>query len=198
MSDKVEWIQVNIFVTQGRQKDVLLGFIKPLVQKLRSDFKIIAYHFLYEPNNEIRFRVLTTPKKVDKIKELIDKAKTVEYVKELKYPKKRYQGEKQAFGEDGWKTTYKFLEAGSDFALDSLDKNVRKGPQFNLIAFSHYFLNQSGLGQVDEASFHASASIERMITWTLTTLNNRDKNINEKITQLETRTKALEEKRLFG
>ena len=73
------------------------------------------------------------------------------------YPTTQYRGERETFGEDGWKTAYKFLEAGSDFAIDLIDPNLRKGPQFNKIAFSHYFLNQSGLGPLDEANFHAFA-----------------------------------------
>ena len=143
-----EWIEANIFVHEGKQREVLLNIIKPLVLRLRSEFGIIAYHFLHEPDNEIRFRVLTTSDKVDKIRGLIDNLRTREQIREVKYPETPYEGERQAFGEDGWKTTYEFLETGSDFALDSLDRNVRKGPQFNLIAFSHYFLNQNGFDQV--------------------------------------------------
>lgn len=195
MTDLDAWIEANIFVHEGKQAEVLLTFIKPLIQRLRGEeFKITAYHFLHEPDNEIRFRVLTTQDKVEKIKGLIDNARNLQQVREVKYPQTPYEGERQAFGEDGWKTTYKFLEAGSDFALDTLDTNVRKGQQFNIIAFSHYFLNQSGLGQVNEASFHASASIERMVTWTLTQLGEKEKRIMNKITELETRIRALEER----
>jgi len=190
-----KWIEANIFVHEGRQKEVLLNLIRPLVQRLSFEFGIIAYHFLHEPDNEIRFRVLTTSDNVEKIKDLIDNLGTNEQIREVKYPETPYEGEKQAFGEDGWKTAYKFLEVGSDFALDSLDANVRKGPQFNLIAFSHYFLNQTGLNQVNEASFHTSASIERMVTWVLTELDRREKNIVQQINRLETRIRKLEEQK---
>ena len=191
-----EWIEANIFVHEGKQGEVLLTFIKPLVQRLRSEeFKITAYHFLHEPDNEIRFRVLTTSDKIEKIKGLIDNARNMQQVRDVKYPETPYEGEKQAFGEDGWKTTYKFLEAGSDFALDSLDGNVRKGPQFNLIAFSHYFLNQSDFNQINEANFHATVSIERMVTWVLTELDRREKNIMQQINRLEARIQALAEPR---
>ena len=101
----VVWIEANIFVNEGEQNEVLLRFIKPLVQRLRSEFNITAYHFLREPNNEIRFRVLTTPDNVEKIKGLINNAERMEQVREVKYPETPYQGERQAFGEDGWKTT---------------------------------------------------------------------------------------------
>jgi hypothetical protein len=187
-----KWIEARIFVNEGKQTEVLLSFIKPLVQQLRSTYGILAYHFLHEPDNEIRFRVLTTPDKVDSIKGLIENFRHLPQVRELKYPEVPYNGEKEAFGEDGWKTTYKFLEAGSDFALDRMDSSVKKGPQFNWIAFSHYFLNQSGLNQISEANFHATASIERIVTWVLTQFDIREKNIKQQISQLETRIQELE------
>lgn len=185
----VVWIQADIFVNEGKQNEVLLSFIKPLVQRLRSEFKITAYHFLHEPNNNILFRVLTTPRKVRRIKALINNAETLEQVREVKYPEAPYQGERQAFGEDGWKTTYKFLEAGSDFALDLIDDNVRKGRHFNRLAFSHYFLNQSGFNQFQEASFHFQCSMERMLVIVEQTYT---KPLKEKIAQLEARIQAIE------
>lgn len=186
----VVWIEANIFVNEGTQNEVLLNLIKPLVQRLRSEFGIKAYHFLHEPNNEIRFRVLTFRTRVEKIKGLIDNLQSREQVREVRYPETPYQGEREAFGGDGWRTTYKFLEAGSDFALDLIDPNARKGSHFNRVAFSHYFLNQSGFNQLQEANFHATASIERMATFTLTQL----KTLEGKMTQLESRIQALEER----
>jgi len=186
----VVWIEANIFVNEGTQNEVLLNLIKPLVQRLRSGFRIEAYHFLHEPNNEIRFRVLTNRTRVETIKGLIDNLQSREQVREVRYPETPYQGERHSFGEDGWKTTYKFLEAGSDFALDLIDPNARKGSHFNRIAFSHYFLNQTGFNQLQEASFHLKASIERMLT---IMHQSYIRPINEKITQLEARIQALEE-----
>lgn len=184
----VVWIEARIFVNEGKENEVLLTLIKPLIQQLKSTFSIQSYHFLFEP--EILFRVLTIPDHVEKIKGMISNLQQNEHIREVKYPQTPYKGERKSFGEDGWKTTYKFLEAGSDFALDLLDQNVRKGPKFNRLGFSHYFLNQSGFHQLQEANFHAIASIERMAYFTLTQL----KPLGEKITQLETRIKALEER----
>ena len=181
-----EWIEANVFVKAGSQQIVLLTLIKPLIQTLRSQFNIESHHFLHEPNNEIRFRVLTTSSNVVKIKKLIDNLQNNEQVTLVGYTP--FEGEKKAFGEDGWKTTYKFLEAGSEFALDLIDQNIRKGNKFNRISFSHYFLNQSGFGQLNEADFHASAMIERIVTWAITEHNK----LNDKITQLENRIKKLE------
>ena len=183
-----EWIEANIFVNAGAQNEVLLTLIKPLIQRLRSLFRIKSYHFLHEPNNEIRFRVLTTHSRVEKIKGLINGLQRNEKVVEVKYPEIPYQGERGSFGEDGWKTAYKFLEAGSDFALDLIDSNVRKGLYFNRGSFSHYFLNQSGFGQLSEANFHATALIERIAIWTIT----ERKKLEEKIIQLEARIRELE------
>jgi hypothetical protein len=189
-----EWIEANIFVHDGKQQEVLLKFIKPLVQRLRSEFRITAFHFLHEPDNEIRFRVLTIPENVEKITGLINNAKGLSQVTDVMYPEHPYSGEKEAFGEDGWKTTYKYLEAGSDFALDLMDPDARKGPQFNRIAFSHYFLNQSGLNVLQEANFHANAVNERMsviLTLSLQELGNR---LMGKMDQLETRIGQLEQR----
>ena len=187
-----EWIEANIFVHEGKQKDVLLNVIKPLVLRLRSEFGIIAYHFLHEPNNEIRFRVLTTPDKVEKIKELLDNLVTREQIRELKYPETPYEGERQNFGEDGWKTTYKFLEVGSDFALDLMDDNTRKGNYFNPLYFSHLLLNQNSLNQFEEAVFHFRCSMERMFTMVETLYIAP---LRDKVTQLENRIQALEKER---
>lgn len=186
----VVWIEARISVNEGRQNEVLLNFIKPLVQRLRSEFNITAYHFLREPNNEVWFRVLTTRTRVERIRALISNLQREEQVREVRYPETPYQGERQSFGEDGWKTTYKLLEAGSDFALDLLDENVRKGPKFKRLAFSHYFLNQSGFNQFQEANFHFQCVMERMLVLVDQTYV---RPLKEKIAQLEARIQAVEE-----
>lgn len=183
------WIEANIFVKQGKQGEVLVGFIKPLVKQLRNDFNITAYHFLHEPNNEIRFRVLTTDDNIGNVKGLIENLRNLPQVSDLKYPQIPYNGEKTAFGEDGWITTYKLLEAGSDFALDILDSSVRKGPQFNRIAFSHYFLNQQGFDQFSEAVEHFRCSMERILVLVQTMYIDP---MQEKMNKLETRISATE------
>jgi hypothetical protein len=136
--------------------------------------------------------VLTNSDNIEKVIGLINNAKGMLQVRDIKYPEHPYAGEKDAFGEDGWRTTYKYLEAGSDFALDLIDPNAKKGPQFNITAFSHYILNQSGLNILQEANFHATIANERMsviLTLSLQELGNR---LMEKITQLETRIGQLE------
>jgi hypothetical protein len=188
-----EWIEANIFIHEGKQNEFLLKFIKPLLQKLRSKFKITAYHFLHEPDNEIRFRVLTTPQNVEIVRGLINNAKGMLFVRDIKYPENAYPGEKDAFGEDGWRTTYKFLEAGSDFALDLINPNVRKGPQFNIMAFSHYFLNQSGLNILQEANFHANTVNERMSIILRVSLKELGNRIIKEMNRLETRIDKLEQ-----
>jgi hypothetical protein len=190
-----EWVEANIFLHEGKQEEFLLKFVKPIVQKLRSELQITAYHFLHEPNNEIRLRVLTTSEKVDRIRGLINNAKGLPQVKEIKYPEIPYPGEREGFGEDGWKTTYKYLEAGSDFALDLLDPKTRKGPQFNPIAFSHYFLNQSGFNILQEANFHATVVNERMSIILQLSLQEMSSRLMEKISQLETRIGELEKRK---
>ncbi len=182
-----EWIEANIFVNSGSQKNVLLTLIKPLIQTLKRTHRIKSYHFLYEPNNEIRFRVLTTHSRVATITGLIDNLQTNEQIIEVRYPKIPYDGEK-TFGEDGWKTTYKFLEAGSDFALDFIDENLRKTPNFDRGLIIHHFLNQTGMNPLDELDFHLVNSKERMRL----IITNAVLPLKEQITQLENRLHELE------
>jgi hypothetical protein len=190
-----EWVEANIFLHEGKQGEFLLKFVKPTVQKLRSELQITAYHFLHEPNNEIRLRVLATNEKADRIRGIINNAKGLPQVKEINYPETPYPGEREAFGEDGWKTTYKYLEAGSDFALDLIDPKTRKGPQFNPYAFAHYFLNQSGFTILHEANFHANAVNERMSIIMQLGLQEMGSRLIEKISQLETRIGELEKRK---
>jgi hypothetical protein len=127
------------------------------------------------------------------VRGLINNAKGMLLVRDVKYPESPYPGETESFGEDGWRTTYKFLEAGSDFALDLIDPNVKKGPQFNIIAFSHYFLNQNGLNILQEANFHANTVNERISIILQMSLQNLGNRIMEKMNQLETRISKLEQ-----
>jgi len=182
-----EWIEARIFFNEGKKNEVLVNLLKPLIQRLKSTFNIVSYHFLFEP--EIWFRVLTIPENVDKIKGLINNLQQNEHVREVIYPEIPYEGERQSFGEDGWKTTYKFLEVGSDFALDLLDENVRRGTDFNRFTFSHLFLNQQGFNQFQEASFHFECSMERMFV-IIDEL--KIKPLRLKITQLKNRIRELE------
>ncbi|MFH0896630.1 MAG: hypothetical protein V1850_01085 [Candidatus Bathyarchaeota archaeon] len=100
-------------MSEGKQNEFLLRFIKPLVQKICFEFKITVYPFPQEPDGEIRFRVLTTPQNMEKVRGLINNAKGMSLVKDVKYPENQYLGERDAFGEDGWRTAYKsqMLEA---------------------------------------------------------------------------------------
>jgi len=179
------WIEANIFVEQGKENEFLLNFIKPLVQRLRSKFKITSFHFFREP--EIRFRVLTEADKVEAIKNLIEEGKKTGLVKDIKYP--LYGEDKSAFGEGGWASAHKFFEAGSEIALDYIDPSVKKGKYFDHIAFMHYFLNPSGFSFFDEGKLHAVAVIER-----LDRIRMSGRMTDNQILQLKDKIKALEER----
>ena len=180
------WIQAHIYVETGHN-EFLVNFLKPLVQKLRSEYGIESYHFLFEP--EIMLRILTTPNNVDRIKALIDEAKDLPDVKDVRYRKMSLKGHLKNSG-DGWKRTYKFLEAGSDFVLDLRDESVRKGLLYSAGAFMHYFLNQHGLNQWQEVDVHFSAAIERIIVAVGQTI----KPLEDRIGALEEKIKTLESK----
>ncbi|MCJ7631177.1 hypothetical protein MUP77_02070 [Candidatus Bathyarchaeota archaeon] len=183
------WIEANIFVNQENQHSFLKNFIKPLIRDLKSKGEIISYHFLHEENYEIRFRILANESKIEGIRKLIEESRKQQGVTDLKYPEAPYVGERISFGEDGWITTYKFLEAGSDFALDMIDQNVRKGPYFNYGSFSHYFLNQCGLNQFQEANVHLDFFVERITT---IIFQNMHEQFGKRLDQLETSVKNLQ------
>ena len=189
----VSWIEAQIFTEPDRRQEILLSFIRPLVEKIRSQFNIISYHFFRYSDTRgyyLRFRVLTNDEFIEQIKGLINEAEKLKEVTKVYYPEKPYEGEKESFGEDGWKSTYKFLEAGSEVALDKYDDNVRKGNYFNESYFVHLFLNQIGYHYLREAQFHALTTIERIEVIRQTEIEVRDFRINE----LEERIKQLEER----
>jgi hypothetical protein len=79
-------------------------------------------------------------------------------------------------------------QARAHDALDSRDGTVKKGPYFNAISFSHYFLNQLGFNQLDEIFFHFQVISERMSVIFNQTYT---KPLQDKIDQLEERIKTL-------
>ena len=67
-------------------------------------------------------------------------------------PGQEYQGERSNFDEnssnpEGWKITQRWLESGSEVALNLIMANIRGmrlGPRFNMQDLLHFIANQSG------------------------------------------------------
>jgi len=162
------WLKtiITLYLKYEKKDDVLLKVIKPTIETLKRGNLIETFHFLFEPNWEIWFRVrLKNENNIEKIKQIIKEnlKKMSDIIKGSKFndPADQKSFEK-VFGEDGWKIVQKFFEYNSRISLAKIDETVKKGEQFNDMALVHYFLNTLGYGVIGEAYFHLDKSIERL------------------------------------
>jgi hypothetical protein len=164
--------------TYEKRDDVLLKAIKPAVEALENEKLIQTFHFLFEPNFEILFRVrLNEDASMERVKSIIsEKLKPIENLCRKIVPDENYHGEggpqaDWSFGSEGWVHTQKFLEYGSRITL--LMREVKMGlkplssgrldSQLNIGKLVHCFLNQAGMNTIQEAHFHIDRYFERML-----------------------------------
>jgi hypothetical protein len=175
------WFVSHIFLQQkvyGKRDIVLLDAIKPAVEILEKEDLISTFHFLFEPNFEILFRVrLKEDADVEKVKSIIlEKLKPIENLCNKINLDESYQGEGDpnaawSFGTEGWALTQKFLEYGSRITLLMREVNMERKPpsaarldsQFNEGKLVHCFLNQTGRNAVEEAHFYMDAYFGRIL-----------------------------------
>jgi hypothetical protein len=156
------WIWVKFFVSQEREAEFPLNFIKPMIQDLRSKFNISSYHVLFESQQGIWLRILTDTKNIDIIKKRINQSSQREKIR-VEFDEFLIEEYKKNWGDDGWVATYKFLEAGSDIAIGLLDQGFKKNRNnFNKLSIIHHFLNQTGLKPLQEIRFYLN-SIGKML-----------------------------------
>lgn len=203
------WFVLHIFLKPEKYKYrdiVLLDAIKPAVEELEKEGLTQTFHFLFEPNFEILFRVrLNEDADIEKVKSIIaDKLKSIEDFCTQIVPDESYFGEGDpkaswSFGSEGWVYTQKFLEYGSRIALLMREVRLRRKPidsgrmdsQFTPSKLVHCFLNQVGLGTADEARFHIDRYFERMLrAWGYFDLLERIKKIEEHISKQEPKKDA--------
>jgi hypothetical protein len=163
-SPKDCWVEANIFI-KPKSKYVLPAFVKPLIQNLKKNFEVKSWHFFQEPNYEIRFRVLTTTKDSEHIKDVLmllpsDK-KISKFVKKIEFTD--YNGESKLFGKDGWPIAFRMFEVNSDWALAYNDPTVKKGVRFRLADFNHFLLNVNNFGVEEEIEVLAYMIKERAL-----------------------------------
>jgi len=181
-----EWIEANIYFSRN-PNHFLLNFIKPLITELENEEQLISFHFFGEPGPRILLRILSLTEVVDEIQDRIRSWESHENISQIQF--RDYHGEESSFGADSWETAYRFFEASSRIRLDMIDENIEKGPNFNLIAFNHYFLNACGLSIPNEATIHADMMIERLYTQRHYDL----RDLNEKIQRIESRLQQIED-----
>jgi hypothetical protein len=177
-----QWYVSHIFMKpeafQKERDRVLLDAVKPAVEALEAKKLIQTFHFLFEPNFEILFRVrLSEGASMKDVKANIDeKQKPIKGLRFKIDPEEGYQGEGDptagwSFGTEGWLLEQKSLEHGSRITLLMREVGMGRKPisagrvnsLFNIGKIVHCFLNQAGLNTIEEAEFHIHAFIERSL-----------------------------------
>jgi hypothetical protein len=191
---------------QNERDRVLLEAVKPAVEALEAKKLIQTFHFLFEPNFEILFRVrLADGAKLNDVKSIVDEE--LGPIKGLCAkidPEEGYNGEGDptvdwSFGTEGWMLEQKFLEYGSRATLLMREVGMGRKPisagrldsLFNIGKLVHCFLNQAGLSTIGEAEFHIDRFCERtLMARGYYDALDRLKKIEEKLAQQEASKKT--------
>lgn len=200
------WFVSHIFLKSEayRNRDsVLLDAVKAAVEALETERLIQTFHFLFEPNFEILFRVrLNEDANMERVKQIVtDKLRYIENLCSRIVPDENYHGEGDpqatwSFGSEGWVHAQSFLEYGSRITLLMREVGMGRKPiqsgrldsQFNTGKLVHCFLNQAGLNTVEEAEFHNNMFFERMLkAWGYFDALERIKKIEDLIGKQETK-----------
>jgi len=205
-----QWYVSHIFMkpeTFQKERDrVLLDAVKPAVEALEAKGLIQTFHFLFEPNFEVLFRVrLSEGASMKDVKAIIDeklepiKGLCVKIVPQEDYPGEGDPTADWSFGTEGWIHTQKFLEYGNRVTLLMREVGMGRKPisagrldsQFNIEKLVHCFLNQAGLGTIEEAEFHIHGFIERsLMARGYYDALERLKNVEEQVRQLSAKKAA--------
>lgn len=176
-----QWYVSHIFMkpeTFQKERDrVLLDAVKPAVGTLEAKKLIQTFHFLFEHNFEVLFRVrLSEGASMKDVKAIIDEK--LEPIKGLCVkivPQEDYPGEgdptAESFGTEGWLLEQKFLEYGGRITLLMREVSMGRKPisagrvdsLLNIGKVVHCFLNQAGLSTIGEAEFHIDRFVERSL-----------------------------------
>lgn len=123
------WVEINLFADLGVQDDILLGVLWPHVKRLRRKGALLSFHYFREP--EIRFRMrLTTELEMRaqerKLGEIAERLKRRGLVSKWNFgdhgaADKRYVGEEDRYGKNGWLVAQRYFEEGAEAALGLLD-----------------------------------------------------------------------------
>jgi hypothetical protein len=135
--------------------DFFMEKIKPLVIEVKNMFTVKSWHFLWQEvpySSTLRLRFLVETENVGCLKSVIE-----EGITEFDYCfgshgncGKEYGGEASEWGVKGWERGVEFLNFGSEFAMElmekkeslGLDNEYRKSGYFFADCYIHMFLNQ--------------------------------------------------------
>lgn len=161
----LKWIEVNIKCIQEIPKErYLTKTVRTVLNKCDSKYE--SWHFLWEGkpwSNTLLLRFFGDDEKIDDIKEILE-----EELKDVCHcygeygdcgEDKEYKGEANVWGTKAWEKGIKFMELGSEFALELVENKDRLGKSseykkdaFNYAdRYTHLFLNQieSLINEVD-------------------------------------------------
>ena len=165
----MKWIEVNIECPEkSSMDDYLVKLVKPIVEEVRNNVR--SWHYLWEGRPwplTLRLRFFGDDKEIEQSRELLDgKLKDVShcYGEHGDCGKdKEYKGEadgSDGWGIKGWEAGMKFLEMGSEFALELVTNKEKLGKsnEYKRSAsqyadrYTHLFLNQMS-SLLDEVDF---------------------------------------------
>lgn len=162
----LKWIEVNIKCTPEIPKErYLTKTVRTILNECESKYEF--WHFLWEGKpwpNTLLLRFLGEDKKIDDLKQYLE-----EELKDVCHcygehgdcaEGKEYKGEADGWGTKAWEQGIKFMELGSEFALELIENKYRlgKSPEYKKNTFdyadryTHLFLNQIST-LLNEANF---------------------------------------------
>jgi len=134
----LKWIEVNIKCTPEISDDeYLTKYVLTILNKCRS--KCESWHFLWEGKpwpNTLMLRFFGDDEKIDDIKEILE-----EELKDVCHcygehgdcgEDKEYKGEADVWGTKIWERGIKFMEFGSDFALELIKTKINSEKVANI------------------------------------------------------------------
>lgn len=175
----MKWIELNVGINRTNPDDkILMDTIKPILNQFKKN--INSWHFLWEnkpwpklkgKGKTLRVRFFGKNKDIEKLKIFLDKKFQTLEKKEPTYYfghcfgrhgdcGNKYAGE-DTWGTEAWKMGMKFLNLGSDFALELIKNKNKLGKtpiylkdvSYYADRYCHLFLNQIG-SLTDEAIFY--------------------------------------------
>ena len=160
-----DWVEANIFPIGGakKQDNIILNWIKPLIEKMESEKRIETFHFLRE-DDEIRFRMYGELNKFkSEVEDWLEGLKNKSLVEKRSGFNPKYHGEEGAAGKIGQGAYYVYMESGSKIAFFMLDKKFENSTNFYHYRGFHFILNSCGFNIGDEINFYINEILPERI-----------------------------------
>ncbi|MDV3244372.1 MAG: hypothetical protein LYZ66_04260 [Nitrososphaerales archaeon] len=127
------WIEINLDADLGVQNDILLDCLRPYILRLKKKGTLLSWHYFREP--QVRFRVrlasaLAERSEKKAVRAIADALMEQGLVSEWWFGAhgekgKRYEGEAERYGRNGWEVAQDYFQNGAEIALWMLDLKRR-------------------------------------------------------------------------